>query len=125
MGFEVGDEVVYDGSLGKHTGTVTAVADDGAVDVAVPGLPDRLRTDAGSLTAGRLVAGQAVTLDGPRGEAMNIETGVVTPAGQPLPTVPAQPGSTPLKPSAGFAHDDLATPVPGGNDVADPPKTGS
>lgn len=50
MAFEVGDEVVYEGSLGKHAGTVTAVSENGSVDVSVPGLPDRLRTDADSLT---------------------------------------------------------------------------
>lgn len=49
MTFQVGDEVVYDGSLGIHHGTVAAVSPDGAVEVSIPGLPDRLRTDAASL----------------------------------------------------------------------------
>lgn len=50
MAFEVGDEVVYDGSLGTHHGTVVAVSQDGAVEVSVPGLPERLRTDTDSLS---------------------------------------------------------------------------
>lgn len=37
-------------------------------------------------------------MDGIPGPCTNIETGVTTPAGQPLPEIPAQPGSTPLEP---------------------------
>jgi hypothetical protein len=130
MAFEPGDEVVYEGSLGHHNGRVTAATEGGPVDVQLDGV-GLVRTDEGSLThlatatvgepgSGTAVPlGQSGILDGPRGKATNIETGVVTAAGQPLPVAPAQPGSTPLDPTPGFAHDDLAT-LPEGNAVAAP-----
>lgn len=131
MAFEPGDEVVYEGSLGHHNGRVAAATEGGPVDVQLDGV-GLVRTDEASLY-GRYAQGGPIpagwtpfvsdasvsvgTLGGPRGEATNIETGVTTPVGQPLPEVPAQPGSTPLDPAPGFAYNDLATP-PEGNDMA-------
>lgn len=39
-------------------------------------------------------------MDGVPGPAVNMETGVVTQPGEPLPDIPAQPGSTPLTPAS-------------------------
>lgn len=131
MPFAPGDEVVYEGSLGHHNGRVSAATEGGPVDVLLDGV-GLVRTDEASLvhrataTVGEPGSGTVVLpsqsghLDGPRGEATNIETGVVTPAGQPLPEAPAQPGSTPLEPHGGFAHNDLAT-LPEGSDPDAPP----
>lgn len=125
MDFQLGDEVVYDGSLGKHVGTVAAVSPEGAVDVAVSGLPDRLRTDVGSLTA-RAEAGLEHIQDtyaevGPLpagttpGEASagwtppNYDQGAWIPPGSTTATAPVAAAAQPVEPMSA------------GNDVTAPP----
>lgn len=102
MTFQLGDQVVYDGSLGIHHGTVAAVSPDGAVEVSVPGLPDRLRTDAASL-APRYAEGGFV----PAGTTV-----LTNRTGAPIPIVPPQGPDSSFAPDAG---------PPAGDDVANPP----
>lgn len=116
---QVGDPVTYFGALGWFDGVVAEVrhltdeagAELTAFVVHLKGV-GRLLTSGDALTAATdnegLVHGVVVHMDGERGPATNIETGVTTPAGEPLPVMPAQPGSLPIPP-VDEGQDDAPT----------------
>lgn len=82
-----------------------------------PHVYDGVDPDGNPATA-MVVHSDAIVLDGPRGEATNIETGVVTPAGEQLPDAPdsAYPaGATPLEPAA--SDEDTSTDVDGDGQI--------